>query len=170
MKKKTDMLNLSGATGTISRKDLEASPGYLSEEDLKRGPVVVIECTEEIPCNPCETICKRGAIEVGEPITNLPRVDPAKCNACGICISICPGLAIFLIDVTCSENEATISLPHEHLPLPKEGGRVEAVNRKGEPVCSGKVVKVRNPKSYDHTPVVTIAIPRRYFNEVRGIR
>lgn len=26
-------------------------------EQLKRGPHAVIECTEEIPCNPCCTAC-----------------------------------------------------------------------------------------------------------------
>ena len=76
MEEKVDFLGLSQDTGTIPEKELEESPGYPSQKDLKRGPVAVIECTEEIPCNPCETVCKRGAIVVGEPITNLPHLDP----------------------------------------------------------------------------------------------
>lgn len=170
MEEKVDFLGLSQDTGTIPEKELEASPGYPSREDLNKGPVAVAECTEEIPCNPCETVCPRGAIVVGEPITNLPRIDPEKCNGCGLCIPICPGLAIFLVDATYSENGAAISFPHEYLPLPKEADEVEAVNRKGEIICKGKVVKVRNPKSYDHTPVVTIVVPKKYVDEVRGIK
>ena len=52
----------------------------------------------------------------------------------------------------------------------KEGDEVEAVNSKGEATCKGKVLKVRNPKSYDHTPDVTIAGPKKYIHEVRGIK
>ncbi len=170
MEEEVNLLGLSQDTGTIPEKELEASPGYPSKEDLERGPIVVIECTEEIPCNPCETVCKRGAIVVGEPITNLPRIDPEKCNGCGLCIPICPGLAIFMIDGTYSKDEAAISFPHEYLPLPKEGDEVEAVNRKSETICRGKIVKVRNPKSYNCTPVVTVAVPKKYVHEVRGIR
>ncbi|MBA7642966.1 Ion-translocating oxidoreductase complex subunit B [subsurface metagenome] len=170
MEKKADLLALSQDTGTIPKKELEASPGYPSKGDLNKGPLAVIECTEEIPCNPCETVCNKEAIVVGEPITNLPRVDPKKCNGCGLCIPICPGLAIFLVDTTYSEDEATISFPHEYLPLPKEGDQVEVVNRKGETVYKGKVLKVRSPKSYDHTPVVTVAAPKKYIHEVRGIK
>jgi len=171
MEEKANLLDLSQDTGIMSKKELEASPGYPSKEDLEKGPVVVvIECTEEIPCDPCETVCKRGAIVVGEPITNLPRLDPEKCNGCGLCIPICPGLAIFLVDPTYSENKAAISFPHEYLPLPKEGDEVEAVNRKGEIICKGEVVKVRSPKSYDYTPVVTIAVPKKYIHEVRGLK
>jgi len=170
MKEKVDLLGLSRGTGIMSKKELEASPGYPPKEKLSRGPVVVIECTEEIPCNPCETVCKRGAIFVGEPITNPPRIDPEKCNGCGLCIPTCPGLAIFLVDVTYSENEAAISFPYEYLPLPTEGDEVEVVNRKAKVVCKGELLRIRNPKSYDHTPVLTIAVPKKYIDEVRGIK
>lgn len=170
MEEKTHFVDLSQDTGIMFKKELEASPGYPSKGELEKGPVVVIECTEEIPCNPCETVCKKGAIVVGEPITNLPRLDPEKCSGCGLCIPICPGLAIFLVDATYSEDKATISFPHEYLPLPKEGDEVEAVNRKGKIVCRGKVIKVRSPKSYDHTPVLTIVVPKRHIHEVRGIK
>ena len=36
--------------------------GYPSKERLAKGPIVVIECPEEIPCNPCETICPKNVI------------------------------------------------------------------------------------------------------------
>lgn len=154
----------------MPKRELEASPGYPSRKDLEKGPMVVMECTEEIPCNPCETVCKRGAIVVGEPITNLPRLDPEKCNGCGLCVPICPGLAVFLVDARYSKTEAAISFPHEHLPLRKECDEVDGVDRKGGVVCKGRVVKVRSPKSYDHTPVVTIAVPKEYVQEVRGMK
>lgn len=156
--------------GVISIDELKKTPGYPSDEVLDKGPTVVIECSEEIPCNPCETICKEGAIVVGEPITNLPEVLPDKCNACGRCIAICPGLAIFIVDKTYSQDKASVSFPHEYLPLPQRGDTIDATNREGRVVCKGKVVRVLNPKANDHTPVITITIPKQFANEVRGIK
>jgi hypothetical protein len=46
---------------------------------------------------------------------------------------------------------------------------VRAVNRKGEYICDGEVVKVMNPKSFDRTPVVTISIPAEFADDVRSI-
>jgi Fe-S-cluster-containing hydrogenase component 2 len=131
---------------------------------------IIIECSEEIPCNPCETTCLSGAIKVGLPITSLPRWDPETCTRCGLCIATCPGLAIFLVDSLHSEDKAAVSVPHEYSPLPAEGSQVNAVDREGKVVCTASVLKVRNPKSHDHTPVVTIAVPKQYSNEVRGIQ
>lgn len=45
-----------------------------------------------------------------------------------------------------------------------------ALNRKGEVVCTGKIVKVMNPPSFDHTPLVTVEIPKEFADEVRNIK
>lgn len=44
---------------------------------------------------------------------------------------------------------------------------MDALNRAGEFVCRGKVIRVMNPPQNDHTPVVTIAIPKEYTDTVR---
>lgn len=156
--------------GTIPIEVLKKTPGYPSDKELSKGPTVVIECPEEIPCNPCETICRKSAIIVGDPITNLPRVIPDNCDACGRCIAICPGLAIFMVDNTYSQKEARVCFPYEYLPLPSKGDIVHAVNRKGKIVCEGRVIQVSNPQVYDHTAVITIVIPKEFSKEVRGIQ
>ena len=51
-------------TGVLGREELAGLPGMPSAERMGRGPVVVIECAQEIPCNPCEGLCKQGAIIV----------------------------------------------------------------------------------------------------------
>jgi len=127
-------------SGTPSEKELVNSPGYPSEETQKKKKIVLIECVQEIPCNPCEEACKFGAIYVGEPITNLPQVDFEKCIGCGQCIAKC-----------------------------NEGETVNAVDRKGNFVCKGKVIKVRNPKVNECTLVITVTFPKKYYKEVRSI-
>lgn len=157
-------------TGLISLKELQASPGYPSPERLQKGSVAVIECIQQIPCNPCESACKFHAIIVGNPITNLPRLIEEKCRGCGECIPSCPGLAIFLVNKAYSPDEAAISIPYEYLPLPKSGVLVDALDRCGNRVCGAKVIKVNNPKKNNNTAVVTIIVPKQHADEVRNFR
>lgn len=150
-------------------EELKESGRLPSDERYAKGPVAVIECVQEIPCNPCEAACRFGAIGVGTPITNLPVLDEGKCTGCGACIAHCSGLAIFVVDKTYSETEATVGFPHEYLPLPKKGDVVDAVNRGGQIVCKATVVRIVDNAKNDCTPVVTIAVPKEYADEVRGM-
>ena len=163
------------ATGIIydgypSMDEIKEANGWPDEERFAKGPVAVVECVQQIPCNPCESACPLHAIHIGEPITNTPQVDREKCIGCGMCVAACPGLAIFLVDKSYSETEATVSFPFEYDPLPEAGAEIDALSRAGEYVCKGRVIKVMNPKKNDHTPVVTIAIPKEHADTVRTMR
>jgi Fe-S-cluster-containing hydrogenase component 2 len=144
-------------------------PEVPGAERRAQGPVAVIECYEEIPCNPCEEACNQGAIFVGEPITSLPDLEAERCNGCGLCIPACPGLAIFVIDESYSEEESTIMLPYEFLPLPRKGMTVKALDSQGQVVGEARVLEVRNPKAYDCTPVIKIEVPKELSMTVRHI-
>ncbi len=148
--------------------DTELAGVLPSSERLAQGPVAVIECVQQIPCNPCEKACPFGAITVGEDITALPVIDRAKCKGCGLCISRCPGLAIFVVDA--SGDEATIMLPYEYLPLPAAGNTVDALDRSGKPVGAARILKVNTAASLEGTAVVTVAVPRELANTVRNFR
>ncbi len=156
--------------GIASLADLRASPGYPSEERFAGGSVAVIECIQEIPCNPCESACRFDAIVVGKPITNLPQLMEEKCRGCGECIPACPGLAIFLVNRAYSPDEATVSVPYEYLPLPETGSVVDVLDRRGEIVCSGRVIRVANPEKNDNTAVVTLAVPKQYSDRARSFQ
>ena len=143
---------------------------FPSDERLAKGPVVVVECYQNIPCNPCYTACRRGAIKPFEDINNLPDVDHELCNGCTLCVSNCPGLAIMVVDATYSDTESVIKIPYEFIPLPQEGQTVTALDRAGQPVCEAKVVKVQNAKVQDKTPVVSIAFDKQYLKTVRNFR
>lgn len=150
-------------TGAPSMEELTACATYPSMEVFRKGPTLVVECIEEIPCNPCETSCPQGAITVGDPIINLPQIDRSKCTTCGLCIAACPGLAVYMKDYTYSENTATVSFPYEYYPLPTVGQTVTVVGRLGEPLCQGTVRKVANPKVNNKTAVITVEYPKEYF-------
>jgi len=156
--------------GVFTIEELENTPGYKMKEIEKRNrPYVLIECIEDIPCNPCETSCPSGAIIVGEPITSLPTVDLDKCIGCGICVAVCPGLAVFVVNPDDGDGNATLMFPYEYLPAPKAGSSVPATNRLGEIVCTASVLKVLQPQKDNRTLVITIQFPKQYVNDVRGI-
>ena len=60
-------------TGFLEYDELAEMQKMPTDERYAKGPIAVIECVQEIPCNPCEVACKLGAIKIGEPITNLPK-------------------------------------------------------------------------------------------------
>lgn len=158
------------STGILTAGELHNLPGVPPKKRMKEGPVAVIECAEEFPCNPCESACAHGAIIIGQPITNLPRLDEDSCIGCGECIDKCPGLAIFMMDMGYSEKEAAISFPFEFLFVPKVGEHAKAVDRSGKVITMGKVVEVRNLPSQDHTAVLTVVVPKQFGWDVRGIQ
>jgi len=155
--------------GVPSPEELEKTPGYPSIERLQKGPVVVIECIQEIPCNPCEAACPSGAITIGDSINNLPVLDEDKCTGCGLCISSCPGLAIFVVDINHDHESAMVSFPYEYLPLPVIGEELAASDREGKEICRGKVVRIIDKPVNGHTAVISISIPKKYALLVRGI-
>lgn len=154
--------------GFLNAAELKEAGRYPSEERLCKGPVAVIECNQNIPCNPCEMACRFSAITVGDPITNLPILDENKCIGCGACIAKCPGLAIFVVDK--SGDMATVSFPFEYLPLPEKGDTVKAVDRAGKYVCDAVVLRVNNAALNDCTPIVTIQVPKEFADDIRSIR
>ena len=155
--------------GYPSLEEIREANGWPAEERFKQGPVAVIECVQEIPCNPCEEACPFSAITVGLPITTIPRLRQDVCTGCGLCVSKCPGLAIFIVDKSVGGGMAAVSFPFEYLPLPSRGDTVDAVNRACEFVCRATVVKVANPARNDQTPVVTVELPLEFADTVRSI-
>lgn len=170
-----DQLNaLRAGGGEKKRMDLPSEEifrnNFPSMERINEGPVAIIECFQNIPCNPCVTACNRDAITMMEDINDLPLLNTEACNGCGICISKCPGLAIMVVDGSYSEDEALFKIPYELLPLPKIGDVVRGIDRNGDFLTDAKVVRVVNPKSFDKTPLVHVAVNKDYIYDFRNIR
>ncbi|MDI6707382.1 MAG: 4Fe-4S binding protein [Bacillota bacterium] len=152
--------------GAPSIDELRGTPGYPGIERARKGSIAFIECIEEIPCNPCETACLRGAIKVGRPITNLPQLDEDKCTGCALCVAACPGLAIYVKTYDYREGMSLIKFPYEYLPLPEEGREVELADRYGNTLCKGKVIKVDVSAKNNRTAIVWAEYPQEYFEDV----
>ncbi len=157
-------------TGIICGEELLKCPGMPTPTRMQQGPVVIIECSQEIPCDPCVDACRKGAIQIGEDITNPPRLLEEKSNGCGSCIGKCPGLAIFVMDLNYSSDEALLKIPYEFVPLPRAKTKVQALDREGKVIGEAKVLKVSNPKKNDRTPVLSLSVPKELILEIRHIR
>lgn len=136
---------------------------------FKKNGLVVIECPQRIPCNPCNTSCPTGAVKPFEDINDVPAIDYDKCTGCALCVAKCPGLACFVIDLSFSADYALIKLPHEMLPLPNPGDEVECLDRTGETIGRGKVEKVTEPHK-DRTRVLAVSVKKDLISEVRAVR
>jgi Fe-S-cluster-containing hydrogenase component 2 len=138
-------------------------------ERRKQGPYVVMECYEEIPCDPCVTGCSRKAVSMVD-INALPVVNQDMCNGCTRCVGICPGLACFVIDETVGDGKVKIVLPHEMLPVPEANIVVDALGRDGSVVGEAQVLKVMSGKSLDRTNLISILVDEELLYDVRSIR
>jgi len=148
----------------------ELAPVLPPPRRLEKGPVAIIECLQDIPCDPCVSACPTKAIKMKEGITDKPLLDFEACTGCGLCIAKCPGLAIFVINMKHSAGKATVSMSYELLPVPEKDQEVTALDRAGKVVGKVKVVRVINPPAYDRTAVVTVEVPADQVNNIRAIR
>lgn len=153
----------------MSKIDVMTGPGIPSSERRRLGAVACVECLQQIPCNPCEKACPKGAITIGDEITGLPHLDENRCNGCGICMTRCPGLAIFTVDESFSDTTALVSFPYEYVPLPAEGQEISCTDRNGRFIARGKVHRVRTNPAFDKTAIVTVEIPKEYSMDVRFV-
>ena len=153
--------------------------GFIADDEIERYPGVthkvgvhpVIECTQNIPCNPCQDACRTGCISIGENITSLPVVlESASCIDCGMCVASCSGQAIFLVDEDCEGGTAEVTIPYEFLPLPKEGDKGAALSRSGKELCSAEIVRVRSSRAFDKTNLLTMRVPKEFAMTARFYR
>lgn len=171
---------LSGESGTIpqdwlDKAEILKSPGgsvekYI-ESDIRTGVFPVIHCYQEIPCNPCMTVCPKGLIVTsGHPILGLPKYNDG-CIGCKKCIAVCPGLAVTLVDYRKNSEFPTVTVPWElGDSLLEKGQTVTLTEWQGKPIGSGVVVGLKNTTGYPSTMLLDILVNQDLANRVAGVR
>ncbi|MGN8774119.1 FAD-dependent oxidoreductase [Candidatus Weimeria sp. HCP3S3_B5] len=150
--------------------------GFVADDEISRFPGFrkqakvhpVIECTQNIPCNPCQDACKKGCISIGDNITSLPiSVDGSECINCGMCVASCSGQAIFLVAEDTQPGFGEVTIPYEFLPLPEIGDKGYGLSRSGEKICDAVITNVRSSKAFDGTNLVTMKVPMEFIDRAR---
>lgn len=134
---------------------------------------VVIRCAQEIPCNPCTTVCPKDSISIPEGnILGRPKLE-GDCVGCLKCLAICPGLAITLVDRRYDPTgaRAKVTVPWE---MPDElvaaGATVPTTGLEGEPVGTAKVLRILSGKALNHRRMLVLEVPVAEADRVAGVR
>ncbi|HCF61232.1 MAG TPA: sulfurtransferase [Myxococcales bacterium] len=154
---------------------LKSRPGAVITEEIpekNEGVYPVIHCSQEIPCNPCTSVCAKGSIRIeGDDILGLPTFD-GECIGCEKCVAICPGLAITLVDWRKSEDgSALVTVPFEFTEASiKEGDEVAVLDTLGGELGKVKVERVRAPKYANRALLVKVRASAEIAKRIAGIR
>ena len=154
---------------------LKSSPGAVVTEDIPdddEGIFPVLHCAQEIPCNPCTSVCPQGCITIGvDDIRGLPEFAGDECIGCEKCVAICPALAVTLVDYRNGSEYATVTVPYEFAARSVEAGdTVTVLDTEGAVLGPVEVLRVRQPRFADRALLVQVNAPRAIAKRIAGIR
>lgn len=154
---------------------LKSRPGATVAEDVpdsQSGAYPVFHCAQEIPCNPCTSICPHDGIRIeGDDICGLPEFVGDQCDACEKCVAICPGLAVTLVDYRKDAEYPAVTIPYEFTAKSiKKGDTVTVLDTEGAILGNVEVVRVRDAKASDRCLLVRVKAPREIARQIAGIR
>ena len=154
-------------------KSKPGKPEYTEGPKGEEGVMPIFHCYQEIPCNPCTSICPVGAIIIeGDEIMGLPFIeDISKCKGCMNCVAICPGLAITLVDYREDKEFPTVTLPYEILRDSLEIGQEVPITDDDGVILGHYPVKkvISNHKKFPGTLLVQVQVDRGVAKKVAGI-
>jgi sarcosine oxidase subunit alpha len=155
---------------------LKSKPGpVVSREKPKEeeGVMPIFHCFQEVPCNPCTSVCPEGAIKTErDEITGLPyMVDVSLCKGCMNCVFVCPGLAVTLVDYRKDLEHPLITLPYEvWREKVEKGQKVPVTDEDGAILGYYPVEKVvTGKKKYPGTLLVQVRVERDVAKRASGI-
>lgn len=147
--------------------DWVARPPEVPEEKWKP----IFTCNEEIPCNPCTTVCPTDSISLKPKrgsLMDVPWYSKRDCIGCGACVAICPGLAISLVRRV-DDERAEVVLPWEFEASFDKGARFRVFDKDGaflEEAPLDKKVFNRKNKVW----LLTLEVSSRNATRAAGLR
>ncbi len=184
-------------TGKIEALKILKEIGIKTEEDLKKfqkyseimkakpppqvdidfshkeeGIFPVFYCNQEIPCNPCTTVCPNEQIEtIDDLITQLPYFkDDQECIGCGKCVAVCPGLAVLLKDYRKDKNNPFITFPFELTAKKLEKDQKIIVVSNDQELGEFKVHRTRILKEFPKTQLITVKLPSEIAKQAVALK
>jgi sarcosine oxidase, subunit alpha len=154
---------------------LKSRPGRVERREptaREEGVFPVFHCTQEVPCNPCTSVCPQQAIRTeNDAITGLPYfIDEEPCTGCASCVAVCPGLAITLVDFRKDPEHPLVVLPYEVWREKVAIGRkVPVTDVDGAILGYYAVEKVKTRKKYPGTLMVHVRVDRAVAKRAIGI-
>ena len=158
---------------------LGSKPGKTVAEEYPQeesGVFPVLHCIQEIPCDPCTTVCRQNLIHIDpSDIRSFPYFKVGEgekgCTGCEKCVTVCPGLAITLVDYRKDPEFPTVTVPYEFLKDGIEtGDAVTVLDTEGRVLGDVEVIGVRAIKANDRTILVKVRAPKSYAKKIAGIR
>ncbi len=127
----------------------------------EKGIYPVFYCTQEIPCNPCTSVCDQEQIKtVDDLITKLPYFKGEKdCIGCGKCLAVCPGLAVVLHDYRKNKDSPLVTFPLELTDAKLEKSQKIIVVSNEKELGEFKIHKSRILKEFPKTQLITVKLP-----------
>jgi len=157
--------------------DAAAAPSQPPDGPSPAGRIFpVFHCSQEIPCNPCTSVCPQGLIHINRSdIRQLPAFigdqTGRQCVGCERCVTICPGLAITLVDGRDDPENPLVTIPFEFSQSRiREGDEVDVLDTEGNPLGAMNVETVKAIEANDRTVLVKVRAPSRIAREIAGIR
>ena len=158
---------------------LKSRPGAISDlmipPEEAGGIVPVFHCNQEIPCNPCTSVCPQGNIYIDpDDIRLVPQYiaehTGKECIGCNKCVTICPGLAITLVDYR-KGDDPLVTIAYEYGPQALHKGDVVTVlDIEGEVLGNVEVVHTQITRATDRTMLVKVQAPRDSARLIAGIQ
>lgn len=152
---------------------LKSKPGKIHTRDkivLTDKFQPIFTCNQEIPCNPCTTVCPNRAITLKKNLNTIMDIPifSGECVGCGLCVAACPGLAI-TVARKISETEAEVILAHEFNIEFGKGDFIKVTDSDGNYLIDAEVTAIRFNKKYK-TSLITVKLPLETAEKVSGIR
>jgi len=143
---------------------MKAKPPAPSETKIfekEDGIFPLFHCNQEIPCNPCTSVCPQGQIEtVDNLITQLPYFKGEEdCIGCGQCVAVCPGLAVTLVDYRKDKDYPSVTFPLELTSEKISVGQKVIVVSDDRELGEFEVKRSRFLKEFPKTLLITVKIP-----------
>ena len=165
-----DISKLEDFANLMKKKPPMPSESNLPEKE--EGIFPLFHCNQEIPCNPCTSVCPQGQIKTEDDlITSLPYFKNEKeCIGCGKCVAVCPGLAVTLVDYRKDKDYPVVTFPLELSKSRLQKGTFIFVVSNESVLGEFEISRVRILNEFPKTQLISVKLPKTIAKRAVGLK